>query len=110
LCCEHKVGPLRFKGGVTHSSASIFVCQWKNKDSGLSENQFLFWKLLRIRQALGLSQRGLAELLGNKMTDKRVSRYECERSVPTMEVVLAYARVASVSLEQIIDDDLTLEL
>lgn len=69
-------------------------------------------KLLQIRKTLGLSQREMAERLGNKMNHKRVSRYERHTSVPAMEVVLAYARVAKVTLEQIVDDDsdLTLDL
>lgn len=67
-------------------------------------------KLLQIREALGLSQRELAERLGNEMTHKRTSNYERERSVPPMEVVLAYARAANVQMEQIVDDDLDLNL
>ncbi len=65
-------------------------------------------KLLQIREALGLSQREMAERLGNKITNKSISNYERDRSVPPMEVVLAYARAANVKMEQIVDDDLDL--
>jgi len=70
-------------------------------------------KLLRIREALGLSQQEMAERLceraGVKITYKNVSEYERGRSVPYLEIVLAYARLANVQMEQILDDDLDLE-
>ena len=53
-------------------------------------------KLLQIREALGLSQQDmakrLAELAGIKITSKNISKYERGKSVPFIEVVLAYAR------------------
>jgi transcriptional regulator with XRE-family HTH domain len=67
-------------------------------------------KLLQIRKALGFSQREMAEQLGNKLTHKRVSKYERDRSVPPIEVLLAYARATNVQMEQIVDDDLDLNL
>jgi transcriptional regulator with XRE-family HTH domain len=42
------------------------------------------------------------------MTNKNISKYERARSVPSIEVVLAYARVANVIMEQIVEDDLDL--
>ena len=69
-------------------------------------------KLLQIREALGLSQREMAERLseraGVKITYKNISKYERDRSVPFIEVVLAYARLANVLMEVIVDDDLEL--
>jgi transcriptional regulator with XRE-family HTH domain len=69
-------------------------------------------KLLQIREALGLSQREMAERLseraGVKITSKNVSKYERDKSVPFIEVVLAYARLANVTMNQIVDDDLDL--
>lgn len=69
-------------------------------------------KLLQIREALGLSQREMAERLAEqarvKITYKNISKYERDRSVPYIEIVLAYARLANVSMSQIIDDDLDL--
>jgi len=62
-------------------------------------------KLLHIREALGLSQKEMAERLGNRRTLHHISTYERGRSVPPLEVLLAYARLANVEMEQIIDDD-----
>jgi transcriptional regulator with XRE-family HTH domain len=71
-------------------------------------------KLLQIRKALGLSQREMAERLaqraGVKITSKNISRYERDKSVPFIEVALAYARLANVLMNQIVDDDVDLPL
>lgn len=67
-------------------------------------------KLLRIRKALGLSQREMAERLGVKITHKHVSNFERGHSIAPLEIVLAYARLANVEMETIIDDDLDLAL
>jgi transcriptional regulator with XRE-family HTH domain len=67
-------------------------------------------KLLQIRKALGLSQREIAERLGNKRTHSHISKYERGRSVPPIEVIFAYGRVGNVSMNQIVDDDLDLPL
>jgi transcriptional regulator with XRE-family HTH domain len=71
-------------------------------------------KLLQIREALGLSQREIAERLseraGVKITSKNISKYERDRSVPFIEVVLAYARLANVEMNEIVDDDRDLNL
>ena len=69
---------------------------------------------MQIREALGLSQREMAEQLAEqargKITYKNISKYERDRSVPYIEIVLAYARLANVSMIQIVDDDLDLNL
>jgi transcriptional regulator with XRE-family HTH domain len=71
-------------------------------------------KLLQIRKVLGLSQREIAERLaegaGVKITDKNISKYERDKSVPFIEVVLAYSRLANVLMNEIVDDDLDLPL
>ena len=71
-------------------------------------------KLLQIRKALGLSQREIAEQLSERagvaITHKNISKYERDKSVPFIEVVLAYARLANVEMNQIVDDDLDLPL
>jgi len=71
-------------------------------------------KLLQIREALGLSQREMAERLaeraGVKITYKNISKYERNKSIPPIENILAYAGVASVTMNQIVDDDLDLKL
>ncbi len=68
-------------------------------------------KLRRIRLKLGLSQVGMAEALEKfdvKMYPGYVGSYETNARVPSYPVVLAYARLARVSVEQIIDDELDL--
>jgi transcriptional regulator with XRE-family HTH domain len=71
-------------------------------------------KLLQIRKALGLSQKQMAERLaeraGVKITYKNISKYERDKSVPFIEIILAYARLANVEMNQIADDDLDLDL
>jgi transcriptional regulator with XRE-family HTH domain len=71
-------------------------------------------KLLEIREGLRLSQREIAERLseraGVKITSNNISRYERDKSTPYIEVVLAYARLANVEMNQIVDDDLDLPL
>jgi len=67
-------------------------------------------KLLRIREALGLSQREIAERLGICRTHHDISKYERDKRIPFLEVILAYSRVANVQIEQIVDDDLDLNL
>jgi transcriptional regulator with XRE-family HTH domain len=71
-------------------------------------------KLRRIREALGLSQKQMAERLseraGVKSTYRNVSKYERDKSTPYIEIVLAYARLANVEMNEIVDDDLELNL
>jgi transcriptional regulator with XRE-family HTH domain len=67
-------------------------------------------KLLQIRKALGVSQREMAKRLQNNVDDSHVSKYERNRSEPTLRVLLAYARLAGVELAQIVDDDVDLML
>ena len=69
---------------------------------------------MQIRKALGLSQREIAEQLSERagvaITHKNISKYERDKSVPFIEVVLAYARLANVEMNQIVDDDVDLPL
>ena len=39
-----------------------------------------------------------------------ISKYERAKSVPPIEVVLAYSRLANVTMNQIVDDDVDLPL
>jgi transcriptional regulator with XRE-family HTH domain len=79
----------------------------RNKPKRLGE------KLLQIREALGLSQKEmakqLAERTGFTITHTHVSKYERDRMEPFLETTLAYARLANVEMNQIVDDDLDLE-
>ena len=61
-------------------------------------------KLLAIRQALHMSQSEMVKALGFQLTNARISEYEHGTREPNLLVLLAYARLAEIPLEQIIDD------
>lgn len=67
-------------------------------------------KLLQIRFDLGLSQREMVKCLGveNQIKYTNISKYELDQNEPPLAVLLAYARVARVHLEEIVDDKLDL--
>jgi transcriptional regulator with XRE-family HTH domain len=67
-------------------------------------------KLLRIRNALGLSQSEIFNRLdvGNFSEVKRISDYEIGKSEPPLPVLLQYARVAGVCMDVLVDDELNL--
>ncbi len=68
-------------------------------------------KLRQIRMNLGLTQQQMFERLGDTGTPLRVGHvgeFETDRRVPTLQVALAYARAAGVSMEVIVDDKLDL--
>jgi transcriptional regulator with XRE-family HTH domain len=62
-------------------------------------------KLLAIRRTLGLSQPELTRRLGDDESYHRVSEYESGRREPNLMVLLAYARVAGISTDLLIDDE-----
>lgn len=72
--------------------------------------QNLARKLLAIRHALGLSQIQLVKAMGinGSPVYKRISEYESGRREPSLLVLLAYARVAGIHLEDIVDDKIEL--
>ena len=63
-------------------------------------------KLLAIRQRLGVNQTEMAKLL--KCESKRLSELESGRREPNLLLLLSYARLAKVLVENLIDDDLDL--
>jgi transcriptional regulator with XRE-family HTH domain len=65
-------------------------------------------KLVQIRTMLELSQNGMIERLGVELTQNRISEYETGKGEPPLIVLLRYARVAGVYMEEIIDDELDL--
>jgi transcriptional regulator with XRE-family HTH domain len=67
-------------------------------------------KLLQIRVGLGLSQTQMLERLGlaESMHYGRISEYEQDKREPTLMTLLAYARAASIHLEDIVDDNFDL--
>ena len=67
-------------------------------------------KLLKIRQSLGVSQRAMVYHLGVELAPNNISRYEHNLNEPPTDVILAYARVARIPLEQLVDDEMELVL
>ena len=68
-------------------------------------------KLRQIRTSLGLTQQGMKDALtkrGVKVYRGYIGNYETGRAVPSLLILRAYAKVARVSTDQIIDDDLEL--
>jgi transcriptional regulator with XRE-family HTH domain len=67
-------------------------------------------KLLQIRLALDLSQDGMLARLGLDASHFRsaVSGYELGTREPPLPVLLKYARLAGVCLDELVDDDLEL--
>lgn len=68
-------------------------------------------KLKQIREALDLSQTQMFERLGDtgtRLYARHIDDYEKGRRIPHLEVVLAYARAAGVTMEEIVDDALDL--
>ena len=67
-------------------------------------------KLRRIRLSLQLSQNELISQLGlsEELTQARISAYERGVREPPLLVLLQYARLVGVYVDQLIDDDLDL--
>ena len=68
-------------------------------------------KMRQIREQLGMSQRQIVEALNYTATPLRasqISQYENGQREPTMMLVLAYARLAEVPMEKLVDDKLKL--
>jgi transcriptional regulator with XRE-family HTH domain len=55
-------------------------------------------KLLKIRQALGVSQSVMVHRLGVNLAPNNISKYEIDLNEPPTEVMLSYARLARVTL------------
>ncbi|HEV8431411.1 MAG TPA: helix-turn-helix transcriptional regulator [Pyrinomonadaceae bacterium] len=65
-------------------------------------------KLLAIRRRLGKSQTEMARALELKVHYSAVSNFELGTREPDLIVVLRYARLAGVPMENIVDDELSL--
>jgi transcriptional regulator with XRE-family HTH domain len=64
-------------------------------------------KLLTIRQRLGLTQPEMAKRLGkipSPPDGAMISRYERDEREPSLFALLAYARIAGVTVDVLIDD------
>ena len=69
-------------------------------------------KLLQIRRSLGVSQGELVRQLGVQalIEHTTISKYELNKNEPPLAILLAYARLVGISVEQIIDDELQLTI
>lgn len=67
-------------------------------------------KLKQIREMLNLSQNEMLNQLGFKerLFRSNISQYELGTREPSLLVLLAYARLAKVSVDVLIDDELDL--
>lgn len=67
-------------------------------------------KLRHIRLAMGLSQNQIISRMGlaETLLREEVSDFERNRRIPPLEVILQYARVANITVEALIDDELQL--
>ena len=65
-------------------------------------------KLLAIRKRLQMSQTEMARALELKVHYSAVSNYELGTREPDMLIVLRYAKLANVSMETLVDDQLNL--
>lgn len=70
--------------------------------------QNLASKLRTIRDKLGFSQSQMACRLDTGILPARISEYELGHREPSLSTLLAYARVARISMERIVDDELKL--
>ena len=67
-------------------------------------------KLLMVRTSLGLSQNGMIRQMGfvDEITQAEISMFERGIRVPSLPVLLEYARAANLYLEVLVDDSLDL--
>lgn len=68
----------------------------------------LAYKLLKIREELGLSQNEMVRKLNasNQIDRAKVSEYETGRRIPALNILLAYARAGNTTMEYIVDDEI----
>jgi transcriptional regulator with XRE-family HTH domain len=65
-------------------------------------------KLLAIRKRLNMSQTQMARALELKVHYSAVSNFELGTREPDLIVVMRYARLAGISMETIVDDQMNL--
>ena len=65
-------------------------------------------KLRQVRLALGLSQTEMVKALGFDIHYGRISEYETGKNEPALPILLRYARLAGVTVDVLVDDDLEL--
>lgn len=71
-------------------------------------------KLKQVRELLGYSQEQMADRLQNDVPEAsihpgHISQFESGKREPSLLVLLAYARLAKVSMDVLVDDELGLQ-
>ena len=74
----------------------------RNKPRRLGE------KLLALRKRLQMSQTEMARALDLKVHYSAVSNFELDTREPDLLIVLRYARLAGITMETLVDDELDL--
>ena len=67
-------------------------------------------KLLAVRKHLGFSQSQLARQLAFEPSYNRVSEYERGKRQPSLRVLLSYARLGGIHIDDLVDDSIELTL
>lgn len=67
-------------------------------------------KLFAIRQHFDLSQSQLGRALDCELSNARISEYENGTREPSLLVLLRYSKLAHVTINMLVDDDLKLKL
>ena len=69
-------------------------------------------KLLQIRRSLRMSQGEMVKQLGvqHLIHYTNISKYELDKNEPPLAIVLAYARLVGIRVEQLIDDEIELTI
>ena len=69
-------------------------------------------KVLQSRRSLGVSQGEMVRRLGvqDLIDHTTISKYELDKNEPPLTILLAYARLIGIPVEQIIDDELELTI
>ena len=72
--------------------------------------QRLAQKLSQIRQSLGISQNQLVTRMGlqDQIHYTNISKYEIDKNEPPLDILLAYARLTGIPVENLMDDQLDL--
>jgi transcriptional regulator with XRE-family HTH domain len=67
---------------------------------------------VQIRRSLGVSQGELVRQLGVQalIDHTTISKYELDKNEPPLTILLSYARLVGVPVEQFIDDELELTI
>ncbi len=68
-------------------------------------------KLRQIRESIGLSQNQLIDRLGldDRLTQAEISAFELGKRVPPLVLLLRYARLRNVHVDDLIDDEIRLD-